>query len=113
MVGCYFCRHRSRSRRDFTQVPTSKSGSFWDNILANLAVSAFIFAAVAWLIEGQILTREQRLRKVIAIAARTVATLNEEIALTEKCLPQKNVPLTEGEYQDHVNDGNSFLGKDL
>lgn len=55
--------------------------NFWESILANVAVSAFIFAIAVWLIEGPLLTRERRLRKVISMAARSVAQLNEEIAL--------------------------------
>jgi hypothetical protein len=56
--------------------------SFTENILAGIAVSAFAFAIAVLLIEGPALTRERRLRKVIAIAARSVAQINEEIALT-------------------------------
>ena len=55
--------------------------SFWENILANVAVSAFAFAVAVWLIQGPLLTRERRLRKVISIATRSVTQLCEEIAL--------------------------------
>lgn len=55
--------------------------SFPENILAGIAVSAFAFAIAVLLIEGPILTRERRLQKVISIAARSVAQINEEIAL--------------------------------
>lgn len=56
--------------------------NFWENILANVAVSAFVFAVAVWLIEGPLLTREHRLHRVVALAARRVAQLNEEIAIT-------------------------------
>ena len=56
--------------------------NFWENILANVAVSAFVFAVAVWLIEGPLLTRERRLHRVVALAARRVAQLNEEIAIT-------------------------------
>ena len=55
--------------------------SFTENILAGIAVSAFAFAIAVLLIEGPALTRERRLQKVIAIAARSVAQINEEISL--------------------------------
>lgn len=55
--------------------------SFLKNILAEVAGLAFALALAVWLIEGPLLTRERRLRKVISIAARSVAQLNEEIAL--------------------------------
>jgi len=55
--------------------------SFLQNILAGIAISSFAFAIAVFLIEGPLLTRERRLRKVISIAARSVARLNEEIAL--------------------------------
>ena len=56
--------------------------SFLENILAGIAVSAFAFAIAIRLIEGPALTRERRLQKVISIATRRVAQLNEEIAVT-------------------------------
>ncbi len=56
--------------------------SFAENILAGIAVSAFAFAIAVLLIEGPVLTRERRLQKVISIATRSVAQLNEEIAVT-------------------------------
>ena len=49
--------------------------------MAEVAGLAFALALAVWLIEGPLLTRERRLRKVVAIAARSVAQLNEEIAL--------------------------------
>jgi len=55
--------------------------SFLENILAGIAVSAFAFAIAILLIEGPVLTRERRLQKVISIATRSVAQLNEEIAI--------------------------------
>ena len=55
--------------------------SFLENILAGIAVSAFAFAIAILLIEGPVLTRERRLQKVISIATRSVAQLNEEIAV--------------------------------
>jgi len=55
--------------------------SFLENILAGIAVSAFAFAIAILLIEGPLLTRERRLQRVISIAARSVAQLNEEIAI--------------------------------
>ncbi len=55
--------------------------SFPENILAGIAVSAFAFAIAVLLIEGPVLTRERRLQKVISIATRSVAQLNEEIAI--------------------------------
>jgi hypothetical protein len=56
--------------------------SFPENILAGIAVSAFAFAMAVLLIEGPALTRERRLQEVIAIVSRSVAQINEEIALT-------------------------------
>lgn len=133
-----------------------KLGGFLENILAEVAGLTFALALAIWLIEGPILTRERRRRKVIAISARPVAQLNEEIALTlvreigqylaglldsnvnlygdergdwksfksllrqvfkeakripEKGLPKKDVPLTEGEYQDYVNRVTRFSEK--
>lgn len=55
--------------------------SFLQNVLAEAAGLAFALAIVVWLIEGPVLTRDRRLRKVISMAARPVAQLNEEIAL--------------------------------
>jgi len=34
----------------------SSLDNFWENILANVAVSAFAFAVAIWLIEGPLLT---------------------------------------------------------
>ena len=59
----------------------SELHSFLQNFLAGIAVSAFAFATAVLLIEGPLLTRQRRLGKVIAIASRSVAQLNEEIAL--------------------------------
>ena len=74
--------------------------SFPGNFLAGIAVSAFAFAIAVLLIEGPVLTREQRLRNVIAIASHSVAQLNEEIAITlvreiGECLATKLRPETE------------------
>jgi hypothetical protein len=56
--------------------------SFLQNVLAGIAVSSCAFAIAVLLIEGPLLTRERRLRKVISIAARSVAQLKGEIALS-------------------------------
>ena len=56
--------------------------SFLENIVAGIAVSAFAFAIAVRLIEGSVMTRERRLQKVISMATRNVAQLNEEIAVT-------------------------------
>lgn len=56
--------------------------SFLQNILAGIAISSCAFAIAVLLIEGPLMTRERRLRKVVSIAARSVAQLNEEIALS-------------------------------
>jgi len=61
---------------------STRLDSFLENILAGIAVSAFTFAIAILLIEGPVLTRERRLQKVISIATRKVAQLNEEIAIT-------------------------------
>jgi hypothetical protein len=58
-----------------------KLDSFLENILAAVAVSAFAFAIAVLLIEGPVLTRERRFQEVISVAARSVAQINEEIAL--------------------------------
>ncbi len=57
-------------------------GSFLENMLAGIAVSAFAFAIAVRLIEGPVMTRERRLRKVISMASREVAQLSEEIGIT-------------------------------
>jgi len=54
---------------------------FLKNCLASLAAAMLVLAMGIWLIEGPLMTRERRLRKVIAVAARSVAQINEEIAL--------------------------------
>lgn len=54
--------------------------SFLQNLTAEAAGLAFSLAVVVLLIEGPLLTRERRLRKVIAMAARSVAELNAQIA---------------------------------
>jgi len=55
--------------------------SFLENMLAGIAVSAFAFAIAVRLIEGPVMTRERRLQKVVSMATRDVAQLNEEIAV--------------------------------
>lgn len=57
-------------------------GSFLENMLAGIAVSAFAFAIAVRLIEGPVMTRERRLHKVISMASREVAQLNEQIGIT-------------------------------
>lgn len=57
-------------------------GSFLENILAGIAVSAFAFAIAVCLIEGPVMTRERRLHKVTSMASREVSQLNEEIGIT-------------------------------
>lgn len=54
---------------------------FLKNFLASLAAAMLVLAMGIWLIEGPLMTRERRLRKVVAVAARSVAQINEEIAL--------------------------------
>jgi hypothetical protein len=54
---------------------------FLKNFLASLAATMLVLAIGIWLIEGPLMTREQRLHKVVAVAARSVAQLNEEIAI--------------------------------
>ena len=56
--------------------------SFLENMLPGIAVSAFAFAIAVRLIEGYVMTRERRLQKVVSMASRDVAQLNEEIAVT-------------------------------
>ena len=55
---------------------------FSKNFLPSLAAAMLILAIGILLIEGPLQTRERRLRKVVAIAARSVAQINEEIALS-------------------------------
>jgi hypothetical protein len=57
------------------------SDDFLKNFLASLAAAMLVLAIGICLIEGPLMTREQRLSKIVAIAARSVAQLNEEIAL--------------------------------
>ena len=57
-------------------------GSFLESMLAGIAISAFALAIAVRLIEGPVMTRERRLHKVISMATREVARLNEEIAVT-------------------------------
>jgi len=56
--------------------------SFQENLLAGMAVSVLSFAIAILLIQGPTLTRERRIQKVISIASRSIAQLNEEIAMT-------------------------------
>ena len=55
--------------------------NFLKSFLASLSASMLVLATGIWLIEGPLMTRERRLRKVVAIATRSVAQLNEEIAI--------------------------------
>lgn len=55
--------------------------SFLKNFLPSLAAAMLVLAVGILLIEGPLMTRERRLHKVVAIAARSVAQINEEIAL--------------------------------
>lgn len=54
---------------------------FLKSFLPSLAASMLILAVGIWLIEGPLMTRERRLSKVIGIATRSVAQVNEEIAV--------------------------------
>lgn len=56
--------------------------SFLENILAEAAGVAFALTLVIWLIERERLKRERRLNKLVAITSRSVAQLDEEIAIT-------------------------------
>lgn len=56
--------------------------SFAENLLSGAGVSLFVFAIAVLLIEGSIMTRENRLRKVVGMACRDVIQINQEIATT-------------------------------
>ena len=56
--------------------------SFLENILAEAAGVAFALTLAIWLIERERLKRERRLNKLVAITSRSVAQLDEVIAIT-------------------------------
>jgi hypothetical protein len=56
--------------------------SFLKNLLAEIVGLAFALAIAIWLIEGPVLTHTERLKKVLNVAVRSTARMNEEIAMT-------------------------------
>jgi hypothetical protein len=56
--------------------------SFVENLLPGAGVSLIVFAIAILLIEGSVMTRENRLQKIVRKACRDVMQINEEIALT-------------------------------
>jgi hypothetical protein len=56
--------------------------SFLENMLPGAGVSLIVFAIAVLLIEGSVMTRENRLQKVVRKACRDVMQINEEIAIT-------------------------------
>lgn len=57
-------------------------GNFLGNFLAGISASTITFAIAVWLIEGSVMTRENRLQKVVSMACRDVLQINQEIAIT-------------------------------
>lgn len=56
--------------------------SFVENLLPGAGVSLIVFAIAVLLIEGSVMTRENRLQKVVGKACRDIMQINEEIAIT-------------------------------
>jgi hypothetical protein len=56
--------------------------SFLENMLPGAGVSLIVFAIAVLLIEGSVMTRESRVRRVASMVSREVAKLNEEIGIT-------------------------------
>jgi len=56
--------------------------SFLENLLPGAGVSLIVFAVAVLLIEGPIMTRENRLRKLVRKVCRDVMQINGEIAIT-------------------------------
>jgi hypothetical protein len=60
----------------------SGARSFLENMLPGAGVSLLVFAIAVLLIEGSVMTRESRVRRVASMVSREVAKLNEEIGIT-------------------------------
>lgn len=56
--------------------------SFIENMLPGAGVSLIVFAVAVYLIEGSVMTRENRLQKLVEMTCRDVMQINEETAIT-------------------------------
>lgn len=56
--------------------------SFLENVLPGAGISLIVFAIAVLLIEGSVMTRENRLQEVVRMTCRDVMQINGEIAIT-------------------------------